>query len=303
MSTKFVGFDGPKENWSKLPHDLIDELSNINSVSELKVILYILRHTWGFSDADKKITIDEFSNGRKRADGSRMDGGCGIHRNSVKAGLDAAIEHGYIIMEEDARDLARIKRRYSIKIRGSNVVIQGVKTCDPGGQSLTPGGSKVDPRTERDTIRKKPIKATAASGSDLSKKAMSEKLEDSDKDGRATLELLRAHPTIVYLDTDAKRIAMQMEQDYSLDQIRVALRQTADRHDAKIATGDRGIMAPLAYARGILVKESEPTKAQIEMVQVSIPVSGSRGESYDQVVIMSATKAKAAGYKIIERTE
>jgi hypothetical protein len=123
-----------------------------------------------------------------------------------------------------------------------------------------------------------------------------------DKDGRATLELLRAHPTLVYLDNDAKRLAMGLEQDFTLDQIRMALRQTADRHDAKIGTGDRGIMAPLSYARGILVKEGQPTKIEAETVQVSIPVNGSRGESYNQVVNMNKAKAIAAGYTIIGAT-
>jgi len=151
--SKFTGFEEPQANYSKLPHALIDELNNINSVSELKVILYILRHTWGFRDSDKKITIDEFSNGRKRADGSRMDGGCGIHPNSVRAGLDAAIEHGYILMEEDASDLARNKRRYSINSRGAKVE-------PPRGAKVEPLRSKVEPRTEKETTRKTQEKET-----------------------------------------------------------------------------------------------------------------------------------------------
>lgn len=145
MST-FAGFDQPQANYSKLPHALIDELSNITSESELKVILYILRHTWGYHDTEKKITIDEFCNGRKRSDGSRIDGGCGITTNAVKSGIARAIEHGYILVEEDARDLARIKRYYSINSEGQKLTA--------GGQSLTPGVSQSDPRTEKDTLER-----------------------------------------------------------------------------------------------------------------------------------------------------
>ena len=144
--SKFAGFDQPKANYSKLPHTLIDELSNITSESELKVILYILRHTWGYHDTEKKITIDEFCNGRKRSDGSRIDGGCGITSNAVKGGIAKAVEHGYIVVEEDARDLARIKRYYSINSGGQKLMV--------GGQTLTPGVSQVDPRTEKDTIER-----------------------------------------------------------------------------------------------------------------------------------------------------
>jgi len=42
----FPGFTEPTENWSKLPHSLIGALPDIRTVAELKVILYILRHTW-----------------------------------------------------------------------------------------------------------------------------------------------------------------------------------------------------------------------------------------------------------------
>ncbi|MBT9173889.1 MAG: hypothetical protein DDT21_02295 [Syntrophomonadaceae bacterium] len=153
---KFAGFAQPKENWSKLPHALIDELHNITSESELKVILYILRHTWGYHDSEKRITIDEFCFGRKRSDGSRIDNGCGITANSVKAGIENAVNHGYIIVEEDASDKARIKRFYSINSGGQSLMV--------GGQLLTPWVSKVDPRTEKDTIERNLGKAPLVNG-------------------------------------------------------------------------------------------------------------------------------------------
>ena len=139
----FPGFQPPVENWSKLPHQLIDEFSNISSVSELKVILYILRHTWGYNDEDKRITNDEFCNGRRRKDGTRIDGGCHLSPKSVRSGLSDAVAHGYISIEEDASDLARIKRWYSLRLGGENVT--------PGGEKVTPRGVKSNPRTEKET--------------------------------------------------------------------------------------------------------------------------------------------------------
>ena len=116
--SEFVGFGAPTQNWSKLPHELINELSNIDSVSELKVILYILRHTWGYHDTEKRITNDEFCNGRKRGDGTRIDNGCGLSPKSVRAGIANAVEHGYITVEIDSRDLARQKHYYAINSGG-----------------------------------------------------------------------------------------------------------------------------------------------------------------------------------------
>ena len=163
----FGGFSQPKENWSKLPNALIDALPLFTSEAELKVVLYVLRHTWGYHDENKRISIDEFSRGRKKRDGLRIDVGCGLTDNTIKDGLRRAIEHGFIEVDEDSTDAARIKRYYKLRMledesRGSEV--------DPphlGGQKLTPRGSEVDPldsesdpRSEKDTKRKTPSKET-----------------------------------------------------------------------------------------------------------------------------------------------
>ena len=79
----FPGFDEPHEHWSKLPHALIDQLPAISTMAELKVILYVLRHTWGNQDYEggRRITLDEFSHGRKQRDGTRIDAGTGLSPN------------------------------------------------------------------------------------------------------------------------------------------------------------------------------------------------------------------------------
>ena len=125
----FPGFWHPDEcqiGYTKLPHELID-LMPYMSDAELRVILYVLRHTWGYQEIDnelslnkirggKKITIDEFMHGRKRKDGSRMDNGTGLSDRGVKNGLEQAVKHGYLICRVDDTDRARIKKYYSLKI-------------------------------------------------------------------------------------------------------------------------------------------------------------------------------------------
>jgi len=117
----FKGFAFPEQNWSKLPHEFIDALPMVNSLGELKVILYVLRHTWGFAEYDepKRITIDEFMNGRKRRDGSRIDAGVGMYDQAVQKGLAKAVEHGFLLVFVDDSDQARKIREYSLNIPGS----------------------------------------------------------------------------------------------------------------------------------------------------------------------------------------
>lgn len=147
---KFEGFNPPIENWSKLPHQLINALHIIETEAELKVILYILRHTWGYHDEEKKITIDEFCNGRKRRNGSRLDKGTGLSSNSVKDGIKRAIKHGFIEVDEDTTDKARIKKYYRLSEVDHQQKPEGQKLT-PWGSEVDPLPSEVDPRTEKET--------------------------------------------------------------------------------------------------------------------------------------------------------
>ena len=120
----FSGFEYPHDHWSKLPHALIDQFSIISTVAELKVLLYVLRHTWGFQDFDagRRITLDEFCHGRKRSDGTRLDGGMSLSPHGVKAGVRAAVEHGFLIRESDGRDAARSSHVYRLSMRSGQAV-------------------------------------------------------------------------------------------------------------------------------------------------------------------------------------
>jgi hypothetical protein len=142
----FKGFQPPTENWSKLPHEMIAALPLVKSLAELKVILYILRHTWGYQNYEKprRISMDEFVNGRKNQDGGRIDPGVGMAENSVRAGLLSAIEHGFISVYEDNSDAGRVTRFY--EIRPSN----NATPSKVAPQKLHPKTSRVAPRTYKD---------------------------------------------------------------------------------------------------------------------------------------------------------
>lgn len=115
----FSGFWDLQEydGYTKLPHALIELLPRLGE-AELKIILYIMRHTWGFQEFDKpkKITVDEFMHGRKRSDGTRMDNGTGLSNWGVQDGIAKAIKHGFVICKVDDRDKGRIKKYYALKI-------------------------------------------------------------------------------------------------------------------------------------------------------------------------------------------
>src|SRR5213080_3472635 len=110
----FAGFSKPEANFFRLPNEWTDITATITSLAELKLVEYVLKHTWGYSEFDmvKKITTDEFMYGRKKRDGTRIDTGTGLSKPSVIAGLKSAIEHGLLVEEVDDSDKARIKKCY-----------------------------------------------------------------------------------------------------------------------------------------------------------------------------------------------
>lgn len=154
----FPGFYEPQSNYSKLPHQLINALVEINSIAELKVVLYILRHTWGFRDTHKRITLDEFMHGRKRKDGTRIDNGTGLSVNSVRKGIAEAEAHGFIVIDTDETDKARWKTAYSLRtIEGEadyqNLIIDNVTRL-----------SEFDTRTEKETLLERNLSTPATAG-------------------------------------------------------------------------------------------------------------------------------------------
>lgn len=114
----FPGWELPTENWSKLPHAFISLLPYMTA-AEMKVTLYLLRHTWGYGNFDEPlaITLDEFMYGRAGKNGGRLDEGTGLARQSVLNGLNAAEERGTMISFRDDGDLARAKKLYGLKFR------------------------------------------------------------------------------------------------------------------------------------------------------------------------------------------
>lgn len=167
----FRGFRQPKANYSKLPHQFVAMLPQFKSLAELKVIIYLLRHTWGYREYEKSklISIDEFVNGRKRKNGERMDGGTGLSEQGVRDGLETAISNGYILCQVDDSDKGRVKKFYKLNTAKPNAVGSGVQSLDPQSFDLPPQtldptthkrGTKSVPRTEKETKERNSKKET-----------------------------------------------------------------------------------------------------------------------------------------------
>lgn len=142
---RFSGFRRPEQNWFRMPSNWTDITAGITSLAELKVVEYVLKHTWGYQEYEitKKITIDEFMNGRRRKDGTRLDLGTGLSKPSVVAGLKSAVANGYLIEEKDETDRARIKKYFRLRMleeksspeNDTSTRVQGVESPEEDDES------------------------------------------------------------------------------------------------------------------------------------------------------------------------
>jgi hypothetical protein len=151
-TVSFRGFDLPEQNWFRLPNSWTDITRDITSISELKIVEYVLRHSWGYHEFGiaKRISTDEFMNGRRHQDGSRMDRGTGLSKPSVIDGLRKAVSHGFLIEHVDRSDRGRVKKYYLLRMRpGSAAVGELTPENEPSDSAPTAPVKNLDPDVKK----------------------------------------------------------------------------------------------------------------------------------------------------------
>lgn len=98
MGNSFDGFE--RSNTTPIPDVLFDELLSVLSGSELKVLLYIMRRTWGFKKDTDAIALSQFEKGIVTQDGRVLDRGCGLNRETICKALKSLEKGGYIESEK-----------------------------------------------------------------------------------------------------------------------------------------------------------------------------------------------------------
>jgi hypothetical protein len=48
----FAGFSTPEANFFRLPNEWTDITARVTSLAEMKLVEYVLKHTWGYSEFD-----------------------------------------------------------------------------------------------------------------------------------------------------------------------------------------------------------------------------------------------------------
>jgi len=91
---KFLGFYSPR--YTHVPDELFDELLAELSGSETKVLLYVIRRTFGFKRESDHISLSQMVSGITKKDGSILDKGTGLHKDSVATAIKSLVSKGIL---------------------------------------------------------------------------------------------------------------------------------------------------------------------------------------------------------------
>jgi len=95
FATPFAGFASP--NFTQVPDELFDQLMPQLSEAELRVLLYIVRRTFGFKRDSDTISLSQMVSGITTRDGQVLDSGTGLSKATVARGLQGLRAKGVII--------------------------------------------------------------------------------------------------------------------------------------------------------------------------------------------------------------
>jgi phage replication O-like protein O len=91
----FLGFRSP--NYTTVPDELFDLLMPRLTGAELKVLLYIVRRTFGWKKDSDRISLSQFETGITRKNGEALDGGTGLSRRANLKALQGLVEKNVIV--------------------------------------------------------------------------------------------------------------------------------------------------------------------------------------------------------------
>jgi hypothetical protein len=114
----FPGFSSP--NFTPVPDELFDQLLPVLSGSELKVLLYVIRRTFGFKREADSISLSQMLTGITTRDGRVLDQGCGIRDKKTLLEAINRLEQRRVILTQRQMSAERGNEptTYAVRFKG-----------------------------------------------------------------------------------------------------------------------------------------------------------------------------------------
>ena len=153
----YKGYASP--NYTPVPDELFDEQLPDLSGSELKVLLYIIRRTFGFKKDSDNISLNQLLNGITTKEGIVLDRGTGLTKKTLLEAIKSLVEKNLILTERRrSKEKGDEPTTYRLNIIGepkeNNHTPRGVKNTPGGGIENTPPPSDKNSPTQETESQK-----------------------------------------------------------------------------------------------------------------------------------------------------
>jgi len=153
----YQGYASP--NYTPVPDELFDEQLPDLSGSELKVLLYIIRRTFGFKKDSDNISLNQLLNGITTKEGIVLDRGTGLTKKTLLEAIKSLVEKNLILTERRrSKEKGDEPTTYRLNIisesKENNHTPRGVKNTPGGGGENTPPPSDKNSPTQETDLQK-----------------------------------------------------------------------------------------------------------------------------------------------------
>jgi len=119
----FLGFRSP--NYTTVPDELFDILLPRLSGAELKILLYIVRRTFGWKKGSDRISLSQFESGITRKTGEVLDGGTGLSSRAIRIALQSLVEKNILVKKRiTSRERGHESTEYALNVIGGAPSVQ-----------------------------------------------------------------------------------------------------------------------------------------------------------------------------------
>jgi hypothetical protein len=163
MAFHFAGFSTP--NGTIVPDEVFDLLAPELTEAELRVLLYIIRRTFGFKKNSDNISLKQMTDGIITREGRVLDRGTGLSKGGNARGIRGLIGKGIIITTRnrtaEAGDQATT---YTLRFKGGEAGDRGGQGAEATGSPFPTEGSDFEDRNPAILVSPAPVSTKETGG-------------------------------------------------------------------------------------------------------------------------------------------
>jgi hypothetical protein len=157
---RWRGFGFP--TYTQIPDEFFDELMVHLNEAELRVLLYLMRRTFGFKKAEDRVSLKQLVEGIMTSEGRVLDHGTGMSKSAVQRGLKGLREKEVIVAER-RRTLEHgdVATSYRVRMAGEQAVDIDLTPWSASGSGGGPLADQGDNRQRtRPVVRQRTTQET-----------------------------------------------------------------------------------------------------------------------------------------------